>query len=515
MEEQRAKESRSATVVTIAIVLSRLAGLVRQRVAAHYFGTSAAADVVAAAFRIGNLAQNLLGEGTLSATFIPVYARLRASGDEAGARAFARSALGALSLAVLGLTLAGVLAAPILSHVIAGGFEGEKLAFTVEQVRLLFPMTGLLVMSAWALGVLNAHRSFFLPYAAPVLWSFAQIIALVLAGMLRFGDRALAQALAVGALIGAALVAALLFARARQHTVSVRPSFDFSSAPLREAVGRFPAVLLGRGVIQISGLIDTLLISFLGDSAVSTFNYAQTIYLLPMSILGTGEAAVSLPEMAADTSVEKTERNRRIRERLAASLTRVTVLSIPAVVVMALSGNALVSVLFRTGRFDEDSTSRVASALAVYAFALLGNASVRLFATAFYALGETRLPARMAVARVLASTVVSLVLMKRFGIAGVVAGATLAAWVEAWLLGAALHRELDGLGLETLPKRKLATLTGASAAAAMGGHFVLGGRPPTALFAFLGLSITGLTFIVTAQSLGLLDLRSLFGRRRS
>ncbi len=509
MTEQRETGARSATVVTVAIVLSRLVGLIRQRVAAHYFGTSAVADVIAAAFRIGNLAQNLLGEGTLSATFIPVYARLRAAGDEAGARAFARRALGALMLAVLGLTLAGVLGAPWLARVIAGGFEGEKLAFTIEQVRILFPMTGLLVISAWALGVLNSHRSFFLPYAAPILWSVAQIAALFVGGMLRFGDRAMGQALAVGALIGAAAVAVVLFARARRYTGSVRPSFDFSSPSLREAVGRFPSVLLGRGVIQISGLVDMLLVSFLGDSAVSTFNYAQTIYLLPMSILGTGEAAAALPEMAGDTTGTREERNRRIRERLRGSLTRVMLLAIPAVIVMALSGRELVVVLFRTGRFDDDSTARVASALSVYALALVGNAAVRLFATAFFALGDTQTPARTATARVLTSTAISLALMKPLGIAGVVAGATVAAWVEACLLGIALRRELDGLGLDALPLLKFAVLTLACGAAAIGGRLVLGNGSSTPLFALLGLATTGLTFVVTAHALGLVQLRTL------
>lgn len=512
MAAARSGGSRSAAVVTIAIVLSRLVGLVRQRVTAFYFGTSAMADVVAAAFRIGNLAQNLLGEGTLSATFIPAYSRLRGAGDVPGARDFARRALGALLLAVTALTTVGVLGAPLLSRAIAAGFEGEKLAFTIEQVRVLFPMTGLLVLSAWALGVLNAHREFFLPYAAPVLWSVAQIAALVVGGALHLGERALARALALGALAGAGLVTAVLFAKARRHTGSVRPSFDFASPPLREAVARFPSVLLGRGVIQLSGLVDTLLVSFLGDSAVSAFNYAQTVYLLPMSILGTGEAAAALPEMASDAAGEREERNRRLRELLGASVRRVTVLAIPAIAVMALAGPQLVAVLFRTGRFDEESTSRVAAAVAVYALALLGNASVRLFSTAFFALGDARTPARMAVARVVASTVIAVALMRPLGMVGVVTGATIAAWVEAALLGAALSKELDGLGFESLPVGRLLALAALCGAAALGGRVAVGARGTEPLWAFAVLAATGCGFLVGSVALGLLDARALTRR---
>jgi len=166
-------------------------------------------------------------------------------------------------------------------------------------------------------------------------------------------------------------------------------------------------------------------------------------------------------------------------------------------------------VLFRTGRFDDDSTARVASALSVYALALVGNAAVRLFATAFFALGDTQTPARTATARVLTSTAISLALMKPLGIAGVVAGATVAAWVEACLLGIALRRELDGLGLDALPLLKFAVLTLACGAAAIGGRLVLGDGSSTPLFALLGLATTGLTFVVTAHALGLVQLRTL------
>jgi len=515
VSEARTSGSRSAAVVTVAIVLSRLVGLVRQRVAAHYLGTSAVADIVAASFRIGNLAQNLLGEGTLSATFIPGYARLRGSGREDDARAFAMRALGALLLAVGSVTLLGVLGARALTQALAAGFSGEKLSLTVEQVRLLFPMTGLLVVGAWALGVLNSHREFFLPYAAPVLWSVAQIAAILVAGSLHVGEAGLARALALGALLGAALVLVVLLRRARRFTGTLRPSFDFADPELREAVRRFPSVLLGRGVIQLSGLVDTLLVSFLGDSAVSAFNYAQTVYLLPMSILGTGEAAASLPEMAAEMGEgSRDARNARLRERLAASLERVTVLAIPAVVVLTLSGEALVAVLFRTGRFDRDSVERVAAAVAVYGLALLGNASGRLFATTFYALGDTRTPARLALVRVAVSTALALTLMGPLGMAGVVAGAVAAAWVEASLLGRSLASELDGLGLRALPWRRLVLLACATAAPALAARRLLAGRESTPLLALASLATTGLVYVAAAAGLRLVDPTRLVRRLR-
>ena len=173
---------RFAFLVASGIFLSRVAGLIRDRVFAHFFGNSAAADVFKAALRIPNFLQNLFGEGVLSASFIPVYASLLAREDKEEARRTAGAVAALLALTTSVLVLVGVLTAPWLIEAIAPGFHGEKRELTVLLVRILFPGAGLLVASAWCLGVLNSHRRFFLSYTAPVLWNLAMI-----AGMLAFG----------------------------------------------------------------------------------------------------------------------------------------------------------------------------------------------------------------------------------------------------------------------------------------------------------------------------------------
>ena len=171
--------SRNAVLVGSGILFSRIIGLVRERVFAHYFGNSDAADAFKAALKIPNLLQNLFGEGALSSSFIPVYASLLASGRKEEANRVARVVGTILALAMSILVLAGVLATPFLIDLIAPGFEGVKREFTIQMVRILFPGVGVLVLSAWCLGILNSHRHFFLPYAAPVLWNLAMIAALL------------------------------------------------------------------------------------------------------------------------------------------------------------------------------------------------------------------------------------------------------------------------------------------------------------------------------------------------
>ncbi|MDI3291034.1 murein biosynthesis integral membrane protein MurJ [Polyangium sp. 15x6] len=509
--------ARSAALVTAGIVLSRLVGLVRQRVMAHYFGTSAWADMIAAAFRVGNITQNLMGEGTLSATFIPLYARLRGEGKGEEAARFARSALGLLLVVVVAASALGVLLAPWLSWLVAAGFDEEKLAGTATIVRIVFPMTGLLVLSAWGLGVLNAHRRFFLPYAAPVVWSLAQIAALVVAGTF-LGQRggALATALAWGAFAGAFLQLVVLLPAARRLLGGIAPRFDAKDPHVREAAARLPGALVGRGIIQISGLVDTLLVSFLGTGANATFGYAQTIYLLPMSVLGTGEAAAALPEFSRDTAETDVEkRNAAVRARLGASLARIAVLTVPATLVFVLLGGDLVALLLQTGTFDQEATARVKPLLAAYGFALLGNAAGRVLTTTAYALGDTRTPARFAVLRVVVSTALALVLMRPLGVLGVVLGAVIAGWVETCAMGIRLSRAIGGLGLGAIRAGRIALLAALSVGAGVLVRSILPtGLAGTTLGAMLSLGAFGAAFVVLCPLLGLFDLRSLLRRAR-
>ena len=176
------------------------------------------------------------------------------------------------SLASLAASIAGVLFAPLLTRLIATGFDAERLELTTSLVRILFPMTGLLVLSAWALGVLNAPRRFFLPPAAPVVWSLAQIAGLVIFGAwLQHQGTELAAILAWSALVGAGLQLLVLLPAARSLLGELRPRFDRRDPSVREAARRLPAALLGRGVIQISGLVDMALVSFLGPGAIASF----------------------------------------------------------------------------------------------------------------------------------------------------------------------------------------------------------------------------------------------------
>lgn len=408
--------ARGSMLVAAGILLSRCAGLIREVVIGAFLGTAPAADAFKAALRIPNLMQNLLGEGVLSASFIPVYARLRAEGrhDEAGRLA---GAIAGLLAALTGvISLVGVIFAGPLTSVLVPGFTGETHDLTVELTRIMFPGIGFLVLSAWCLGVLNSHRQFFLSYVAPVLWNVAQIAALV-GGVIVVGgyetaadQHDLAVALAWGVFVGGILQFGIQIGPVRRLLGGVRLSLDAGDEWVRSVISRFVPVLLGRGAIQIMGWVDLQLASFLAGGAVSSFTYTMVLYLLPVSLFGVSVAAAELPDLS-EVEVDDPDARRRFRLRLEGSLGRIAWYVAFTATVYIVVGDVIVAAVFEHGKFTHGDTVAVWLTLAVLATGLLPATASRLLQNGLYALDDTRTPARLGVLGVVLSAVIGVAFM--------------------------------------------------------------------------------------------------------
>ena len=394
-----ARRTGFAVFVAAGILLSRIAGLVRERVFAHYLGNSDAAGAFKAALRIPNFLQNLFGEGVLSASFIPVYARLLAEKDEETAGRVAGVVATLLALSVSLIVAVGVLATPVIIGLVAPGFQGEVRELTVRIVRILFPGVGLLVLSAWCLGVLNSHHKFFLSYVAPVFWNIAMIATLVIFGG-RLAQYPLAIALAWGAVVGSALQFGMQVPFVFHYAPEIRFGLDTALAPVRSVFRNLGPVVISRGVVQLSAYIDGMIASFLGANAVSSLGYAQTIYLLPIGLFGMSVAAAELPQMSRATGTPE-EIFAALRTRLDRGLRQIAFFVIPSVVAFVVLGRTLVAALYQTGRFGDDDTRYVWYILVGSAVGLLAATLGRLYSSAFYALRDTRTPLRFAILRVI------------------------------------------------------------------------------------------------------------------
>jgi putative peptidoglycan lipid II flippase len=445
------RSGAAAAMVAAGILLSRIAGLIRDRVFAHFFGNSDAADAFRAAFRIPNFLQNLFGEGVLSASFIPVYARLRAEGKDERASQVAEAIFALLFFATTLLVVFGIFATPWLIDAIAPGFRGAKRELTITLVRILFPGAGLLVFSAWCLGVLNSHRKFFLSYTAPVIWNLTLIAALIWRGG-HVQASQLAEVLAWASVVGSGLQLGVqlpvvfrflwplrfrLGAEVHEHVMAVLRS----SGP----------VFVSRGVVQISAYIDSLLASFLPTGAVAALSYAQTIYLLPVSLFGMSVSAAELPAMSSALG-SREEIAKALRERLAGGLERIAFFVVPSAVAFAVLGHVVVATLYRSGVFGANDVTYVWGVLAGYSVGLMASTSGRLYSSAFYALRDTRTPLNFALVRVTLTLLLGYVFAlllppfigveRKWGVAGLTLSTGIAAWVELALLRRSLGRRV-------------------------------------------------------------------------
>jgi putative peptidoglycan lipid II flippase len=445
----------SAFLVGAGILLSRIAGLIRERVFAHYFGNSDAADAFKAAFRIPNLLQNLFGEGVLSASFIPVYANLIARGEEREAGRVAGAIAALLALVVSLLVLLGILFTPDLIDVITPGFHGEKRALSIRLVQILFPGAGLLALSAWCLGILNSHRRFFLSYAAPIVWNLAIIVSLLLFGGRR-DPAGLAQVVAWGSVAGSALQFGVQLPRALGLVKQLRIALRLTSRNVRTILRNFLPVLIGRGVAQISAYVDTLLASLLPTGAVAALSYAQTLYVLPVSLFGMSVSAAELPAMA---SVPSTLQGiaEHLRDRLNRGLRRIAFFVIPSAMAFVALGDVIAAALYQTGRFTRSDAVYVWGVLAGSAIGLLASTLGRLYASAYYALQNTRTPVYCGLLRVLLAAALGylfavelpglLGIKACWGVAGITTAAGIASCLEFLLLRRGLNRQIGHTGL--------------------------------------------------------------------
>jgi putative peptidoglycan lipid II flippase len=542
--------------VAAGILVSRFGGLLREIVLAATLGTGVAADAFRAALRIPQLLQNLLGEGALSAAFIPVYSRLLEDGREKDAGRVAGAIAGLIGALTAALVLLGALLAPLLTSLVAPGFSGARYDLTVELTRIMTAGIGFVVLAAWCLGVLNAHRRFFLSYAAPLLWNLAQVAGVLLAAAIVGTETSIARWAAWGVLVGGLLQFLVQVPAVRRVAPDIRLSFGTSLPEVRQVLRRFGPAALGRGVVQVAAYLDLVLASLLTVGAVSTLEFAQILYVLPISLFAISVAAAELPEMS------RTPVDGDLLERLRVATSRVSFLLVGCTVAYVLGGGVLVRSLYQRGEFDSGDTLLVWLTLAAYSIGMVAVGASRLIQNALFARGDTRGPAWIAVARVAIAGGLGLVLMfqleqvvvdpddvaaatpvevvgdgalevdgdlpaplepveddasdegldpLRLGTVGLALGSGIAAWFELLLLRRLLRRRVGGTPGVGRILARLLPAAAASAVVAVAAAWFARSFPPL-VEAVVVLGLAGLWYVGVALVTGITEARDLTGR---
>lgn len=551
----RRSGGRASALVGAGILLSRLTGLVRERVVAHFFGISYTADAFAAAHRIPNFLQSLLGEGVLSASVVPVYSRLLAADREADAGRLAGALAGLLSAIVGVAVLLMVVFARGLVTVLAPGLSGETADLAVTLLRIIAPGIGFLVLSAWCLSILNSHRRFFLSYVAPVLMNVTQVAVLVGAAMvaLRGGSAnqlsaAVQSSLVVWLAWGTAIGGFLQFAVQLPAVLGAMPSLRLSlrtrEPGVREVVASFVPLVAGRGVVHLSSYAQLLLASFLAVGALAALRYAQLLYVLPVSLFGMAVAAAELPEVSRLGEGHQPA----LRARIEAGLARIVFFVAPAVVTYVIVGDLVVGAVFQSGEFDRFDAVQVWIILAVYALGLLPTTASRLLQSVLYGLQRPRTAVRIAMGRVAVSLGLGATLMfpldhlvvgsngldwldnlplleplpealrspgiaarrPHLGAAGLAVGSTVAALVEFRLLRRAVGQFVPHLTMLGGATRRVLVAAAISAVAAILARLVVADLPPLAA-GCAAAGAVGVTYLAAARRLGVPESRQIVG----
>lgn len=437
--------ARSAGLVSLATLGSRVLGLGRNFAIAYFFGAGFAVDAYNVAARLPVLLRELFAEGSMSAAFVPTFARtLSRAGPEAAWR-LASQVLNALLLVTGAIVIAGIVFADPLVRLYAGDY-GEtpgKLELTIQLTRITMPFLTLIALAAVFMGMLNAMRQFFLPALSPAMFNVGLIAGAAASGWVgaNLGVHPVV-ALAYGFVIGGFGQMAVQWPALRRAGFRHQWVLDPEDRGLREVLTLMGPGTLGQAAGQVNLLVTTILATSLGDGALSWLMYAFTFMYLPIGIFGVAISTAAVPDLAIHAGNRAWHEMRRVHS---AGLRLMLMLNVPSCIGLIVLAAPIIELTLEWGRFTPADTAAVALALLFYAPGLLGYSIVKIATPSFYAMQDARTPVLISVTSIVTNIVLSLLLVRSLGYVGLALATTLASTVNAGLLLLLLSRRIGGL----------------------------------------------------------------------
>jgi putative peptidoglycan lipid II flippase len=384
--------ARAATTIGTGTLLSRILGFLRDMVIARYFGAGMVADAFFVAFRIPNLWRRLVGEGSLTISFIPVYTEYLTQKSEEESRKVAHIAFTIAAVILLILTILGVFFSPILIRIIAPGFVHvpEKFQLTVTLNQIIFPYLFFMGLFALCMGILNSHRHFFAPAIAPIFLNISIIVSVFL---FYHTFQIPVISLALGVLAGGIIQFLFQIPFLWKKRITFRFNFDFRHPAIKRIGLLMIPGLIGTAVYQINVFIDTIFASFLPSGSVSYLFFADRLMEFPLGIFAIAVGMASLPSLSGLAAQGKIE---ELKETLSFTFRLVSFISVPAMVGLIALKTPIVNLLFQRGLFDYSATEKTAFALLFYSVGLWAIAGARTIVPAFYSLQDTWTPLKIA-----------------------------------------------------------------------------------------------------------------------
>jgi putative peptidoglycan lipid II flippase len=454
-QQARASVARNAGIISLAVMASRVLGLVRDQVFAIFFGAGLQYDAFLAAFRIPNLLRDLFAEGALSSAFVATFTQtLQSKGKEAAIRLSNRVAT-LIILCIAAISILAWIYTPAIVQVLAPGFFAVpgKAALTIELTRVMIPFLLLVALAAQAMGILNSLGVFGMPALASAFFNIGSILGGLFLGFLIGPALGLSPiaGMAYGTLVGGFLQFAVQWPSLRSAGFSYRPMLDIADPGVRQILRLMGPAIIGTAAVQINVFVNTNFASAIIDPAsgavvngpVSWLNYAFRFMQFPIGVFGVAVATAVLPALSRSTSGADYGEFRRTLDH---ALTLVFLLCIPSAVGLAVLGRPIVSLIFEHGKFTGFDTVQTANALAAYSVGLAGYAAVKVLSPAFYALNDARTPMLISLGSIIVNYVLNSLLVGPFGHVGLAFSTSSVALVNFALLVVFMRRRLDGIG---------------------------------------------------------------------
>lgn len=437
--------ARSAGLIGLATMASRVLGLVRNYCIAYFFGATYATDAYNVAARLPSLLRELFAEGSMSAAFVPTFARTLDRGGPQAAWRLASQVINTLLLVTGVLVVAGILFAEPLVNLYAsryGDIPG-KLELTIQLTRITMPFLTLIALAAVFMGMLNAMRRFFLPAISPAMFNVGLILGAVVSGWVgsRFGVEPVVS-LAVGFVLGGFAQMAVQWPALRRAGFRHQWVLDPRDRGLRDVLMLMGPGTIGHAAGQINLLVSTILATSLGPGALSWLMYAFAFMYLPIGMFGVSVSTASIPDLAVHAGARAWSEMRRV---LSAAFRLMLMLTVPSCVGLMALAAPIVELTHEYGKFTSADTAAVAAALLAYAPGLMAYSIVKIATPSFYAMGNARTPVTISIVAVLSNVGLSLWLVRPFGYIGLALATTIASTINAGLLLLMLSRRIEGL----------------------------------------------------------------------
>ncbi len=431
--------ARSAGVVSIAVMFSRVLGLVRETIFARYFGAGFLYDAFVVGFRVPNLLRDLFAEGALSAAFVKVFTDYQVKNSEEEAWRLASLIFNGLAVVLSVITIIGILLSPLIVQMITYNYLGdpnhyyppEKAALATTLMQIMFPFILLVALAALAMGVLNTKGRFGIPASASTAFNVVSIIAGIgLAYWLSGGgwDRSTDKlvlpddaaqwaiiGMSIGTLIGGA--AQLIIQIPSLFKVGFRFSLrlSFRDEGVRRVMRLMGPAIIGTGAVQVKVLVDTIVASGI-DGGASWLNYAFRLMQFPIGVFGVAIGTAAIPTLARLASQGNSV---KFRSTLSGAITLIFLLAVPSAFGLIVLAEPIIALIYQRGEFTAFDTNMTAWALTAYAFGLAAYAAIKVLSPAFYALDDAKTPMYISLASIVVHVPASFGMMQLLSNVGV------------------------------------------------------------------------------------------------